>query len=483
MTVACYVRKSNDKENDSIENQIAIINNYINRQKDLKYAEIIQFRDIGASGLNLNRDAFQELLKEIRMRKIDVVIVKDLSRLGRNYLDICKLTDSIFPFMKVRLIAVSENYDSKHRTPNSMDLPTALRSVLNEYYVLEASKKVRNSCISRIRNGEFIGSVPYGYTLKDKFTPVIENEKAEIVREIFNLYLEKNTYIDVARALNKRKLLTNGNAKWTPECIRRILKDEQYTGKRIALKYRKDIKTGKRILNDRSEWYIDENIFPQIVSEELFDKVQKILPKSRTPVTTGNHIMANKLYCAECGRTLKRNKNFYCKINYKTGESPCFKGSLKADILYKAVLEKVKEFISADIPECKSDFSFSDIVKIESEITCLKEEKAKIFEQLFNNNITQSEFEKQNSGVSLMINDKQSELKLCRRTVAMNTKHGSESPLDILKRLYDSDKLTREHMLFVKRINVFNPENFEIIMQLESPLDVLCKNIDIYEEG
>lgn len=483
MTVACYVRKSNDKENDSIENQIAIINNYINRQKDLKYAEIIQFRDIGASGLNLNRDAFQELLKEIRMRKIDVVIVKDFSRLGRNYLDICKLTDSIFPFMKVRLIAVSENYDSKHRTPNSMDLPTALRSVLNEYYVLEASKKVRNSCISRIRNGEFIGSVPYGYTLKDKFTPVIEIEKAEIVREIFNLYLEKNTYIDVARALNKRKLLTNGNAKWTPECIRRILKDEQYTGKRIALKYRKDIKTGKKILNDRSEWYIDENIFPQIVSEELFDKVQKILPKSRTPVTTGNHIMANKLYCAECGRTLKRNKNFYCKINYKTGESPCFKGSLKSNILYKAVLEKVKEFISADIPECKSDFSFSDIVKIESEITCLKEEKAKIFEQLFSNSITQSEFEKQNSGVSLMINDKQSELKLCRRTVAMNTKHGSESPLDILKRLYASDELTKEHMKFVSRINVFDSEHFEIIMQLESPLDVLCKNIDIYEEG
>ena len=251
MTVACYVRKSNDKENYSIENQIAIINDYIGRQKDLKYAEIIQFCDINSSGINMNRDAFQELLKEIRMRKIDVVIVKDLSRLGRNYLDICKLTDSIFPFMKVRLIAVSENYDSKHRVPNSMDLPTALRSVLNEYYVLEASKKVRNSCVSRIKNGEFIGSLPYGYVLKDKFTPVVDKEKAEIVREIFNLYLKHKTYIAVARILNNRKILTNGNAKWTAEYVRRILKNEQYTGKRIALKYRKDLKTGKKILNDK----------------------------------------------------------------------------------------------------------------------------------------------------------------------------------------------------------------------------------------
>ena len=483
MTVACYVRKSNDKENDSIENQIAIINDYIGRQKDLKYAEIIQFCDINSSGINMNRDAFQELLKRVRMREIDVVIVKDLSRLGRNYLDICKLTDSIFPFMKVRLIAVSENYDSKHRVPNSMDLPTALRSVLNEYYVLEASKKVRNSCVSRIKNGEFIGSLPYGYVLKDKFTPVVDKEKAEIVREIFNLYLENKTYVAVARILNNRKILTNGNAKWTSEYVRRILKNEQYVGKRIALKYRKDLKTGKKILNDKSEWYIDKNIFPQIVSEELFNKVQKILPESKMPTASGSHIMANKLYCAECGRTLKRNKNFYCKINYKTGESPCFKGSLKANILYKAVLEKVKEFISADIPGFKSDFSFSDIVKIESEITCLKEEKAKIFEQFFSNSITQSEFEKQNSDISLMINNKQSDLKLCRRTVAMNTKYGSECPVDILKRLYASDELTREHMQFVKRINVFNPENFEIIMQSESPLDILCKNIDIYEEG
>lgn len=482
MTVACYVRKSNDKENDSIENQIAIINAYISRQKDLKYAEIIQFCDINSSGINMNRDAFQELLKRVRMREIDVVIVKDLSRLGRNYLDICKLTDSIFPFMKVRLIAVSENYDSKHRTPNSMDLPTALRSVLNEYYVLESSKKVRNSCISRIKNGEFIGSLPYGYVLKDKFTPVVDKEKAEIVREIFDLYLEKKTYIAVARILNNRKILTNGNAKWTSEYVRRILKNEQYTGKRIALKYRKDLKTGKKILNDKSEWYIDKNIFPQIVSEELFNKVQKMLPESKIPKTTGNHIMANKLYCAECGRTLKRNKNFYCKINYKTGENPCFKGSLKANILYKAVLEKVKEFISVDIPECKSDFSFSDIVKIESEITCLKEEKAKIFEQFFSNSITQSEFEKQNSDISLMINNKQSELKLCRRTVAMNTKYGSECPIDILKRLYASDELTKEHMKFVSRINVFDSEHFEIIMQSESPLAILCKNIDIYEE-
>ncbi|MDE6679347.1 MAG: recombinase family protein, partial [Ruminococcus sp.] len=290
MTVACYARKSNDLKNDSIENQLSIIRSYISCHQDLQNAEILQFSDNGASGLNMNRNAFQELLSKVRQREIDVVIVKDLSRLGRNYLDVCKLMDSIFPFMKVRLIAISEHYDSKYRKINSMDLSTAFQSVLNEYYVLESSKKVRNSCVSRIRKGEFIGSVPYGYVLKDKFTPVIDEEKAEIVRKIFSLYLEKKTYIAVVRTLNEHGILPYKGRKWTSEYIRRILKDEKYIGRRVALKYRKDLKIRKRILTDESEWYINENAFPPIISREMFEKVQEILPKSKIPKLSGSHI-------------------------------------------------------------------------------------------------------------------------------------------------------------------------------------------------
>ncbi|MDE5770297.1 MAG: recombinase family protein [Ruminococcus sp.] len=481
MTIACYARKSTDKENDSIENQISIIRNYISKQKDFQGAKIVQFTDSGASGIDMNRNAFQELLSKVKLREIDVVVVKDLSRLGRNYLDVCKLTDSIFPFMGVRLIAVSENYDSNYRVINSIDLPTAFQSVLNEYYVMELSKKVRNSCVLRIKNGEFIGSIPYGYILKDRFTPVIDTKKAKIVREIFSLYLEKKNCIDVVRILNKRGIKTNKNSKWTSVHVRKILKNEKYTGKRVALTHRKDLKTRKKILTDKNEWHIDEHAFPPIISHEIFEEVQKFMPKGEIHNVSEKHIMARKLYCAKCGKTLKRNVHFYCKSSYQTGEKPCFKGSLKRDFLYRAVLEKVKKYISADIPECKSNFSFSDIVKIESEITSLKEKKAEIFEQLFNGDIMQTEFEKQNWNISSQITAKQNELQLCRRALALNTKYGSECPLDTLKRLYVTDELTKEHMQFVKRINVFDSEHFEIIMQSDSPLSVLCKNMDIYD--
>ncbi|MCM1508108.1 MAG: recombinase family protein [Ruminococcus flavefaciens] len=484
MTIACYARKSNELKNDSIENQLSIIKDYISHHQDLQSAEILQFSDNGASGLDLNRDAFQELLAKIRQREIDVVIVKDLSRLGRNYLDVCKLTDSIFPFMKVRLIAISENYNSKYKKINSMDLSAAFKSVLNEYYALETSEKIRNSYRQRIKNGEFTGSIAYGYFLKDRYTAVIDEEKAEVVRKIFSLYLEKKRYIDVVKFLNENQILppSSRTSKWISGTVRGILKNEQYIGKRVSLTHYKDLKTKKKIPNDRSEWYVNENAFPPIISRETFEKVQEILPKSRKVNMSESHIMSRKIYCAVCGKSLYKNRNFYCRNSCRTGEKPCFQGSLKCEVLYKDVLEKVKEFISSDIPDGRLQFSFSDIAKIEAEITLLKEKKAEIFEQLFSENINQEEFEKQNSNVSSQIAEKQNELKICRKAVALNTKYGSERPLDTLKRLYASDELTREHMQFVKRINVFDSEHFEIIMQPDSPLAVLCKNMDIYEE-
>lgn len=209
MIIACYARKSNDKKNDSIENQLSIIRSYIEHQRELQGAEILQFSDDGFSGIDVNRDSFQELLSKVRQREIDVVIVKDLSRLGRNYLDVCKLTDSIFPFMGIRLIAVSENYDSKYQQRNTMDLSTAFKAVLNEYYVMESSEKIQRSCRIRIQKGEFVSPVPYGYFLSDRYTPSIDEEKAEIVREIFRLYLAGNSILHIARTLNQRGIPTS----------------------------------------------------------------------------------------------------------------------------------------------------------------------------------------------------------------------------------------------------------------------------------
>lgn len=483
MIIACYARKSNEKKNDSIENQLSIISRYISQQKDLQGAEILQFSDDGFSGIDINRDSFQELLSRVRQREIDVIVVKDLSRLGRNYLDVCKLTDSIFPFMGVRLIAVSENYDSKYQQRNTMDLPTAFKAVLNEYYVMESSEKIRKSCRMRIQNGAFIGDVSYGYFLSDKYTPVIDEEKAEIIREIFMLYLDGSTTRDIAKTLNKRGVPTAHGKKWTFGRIHAVLKNEQYIGKRVSLTRTMDVKRKCYVPNDESDWYVDETAFPPIIEYEVFTKVQERIRSYTKRDMTEHHIMARKLYCAGCGRTMQRGRNFYCKNGYVTGETACFTGVMKREVLYKAVLEEVKQYIGSEFPDGKSSFSFSDMVKIETAITDLKEKKAEVFERFFRGEITESEFREQNEAVSSEITANKDALSECRRIVALGTKYGSsERPIDTLKRLYDADELSKEHMQFVKRINVFDAEHFEILLQDSSPLEVLCRNMSIYEE-
>lgn len=482
MTIACYARKSNEKKNDSVENQLSIIRSYINRQKDLQDAEILQFSDDGFSGIDIHRDAFQELLTKVRKREIDVIVVTDLSRLGRNYLDVCKLTDSIFPFMGIRLIAVSENYDSKYRQRNTMDLPTAFKAVLNEYYVAEASEKVGKSCRMRIRNGEFISAVPYGYFLSDKYTPLINESKAEIVRSIFQMFLDGSSILTIAKLLNGQHIPTSSGVKWTYCIVRHILKNEQYIGKRVSLTHTKDVKTNRYIPNDEREWYVDEHAFPPIIEHEVFDKVQLLFPKSKPEDTRAKHIMARKIYCAGCGRTLHKQMHFYCKNSYITGGSPCFQGSLKRNVLYKAVLEKVKRCIRSGIPDETSSFSFSDIARIDAEIVKLKEKKAAIFDKLYAGAVTEQEFSAQNQAISEEIAACQEKLERCRKSVALYTKYTSERPIETLRRLYAADELTKEHMQFVKRINVFDADRFEILLQESSPLDVLCRNMNIYEE-
>lgn len=483
MIIACYARKSNEKKNDSIENQLSIIRSYISQQKELQNAEILQFSDEGFSGIDVDRDSFQELLSKVRQREIDVIIVKDLSRLGRNYLDVCKLTESIFPFMGIRLIAVSEHYDSKFQQRNTMDLPTTFKAVLNEYYVVESSEKIRKSFRMRIKNGEFVSSVPFGYFLSDKYTPLIDEKKAEVVREIFRLFLAGNSKLDIARTLNQRGIPTSCNAKWTSDAIRLILKNEKYIGKRVALTHTKDLKTKRYIPNDESEWYVNEQAFPPIIERKVFEQVQLLLPKHKCRDTGDKHIMARKLYCAGCGRTMRKEKHFYCRNAYITGEKACFKGSLKRDVLYKAVLEKVKLYIASELSNYKSGFSFSDIAKMEMDITELKEKKSEFFDRFFHNKLTEDEFKKQNEAISSEIAAKQDALDKCRKIVAMETRYGSsERPIDTLRRLYEADELTKEHMQFVKRINVFDSEHFEILLQDSSPLEVLCRNMSIYEE-
>ena len=486
MTIALYARKSHESSSESIKNQLSIMRRYIQNNADFKGANLLEFYDDGCSGIDMNRDSFQKLLTKVRMREIDVIIVKDLSRLGRNYLDVCKLTESIFPFMGVRLIAIADNYDSNNKEQNTIDLSTTFKAVLNEFYVTETSEKIRCTFNQMVRSGKYIGKLPYGYFLSDDKLPLIDEDRADIVRKIYRLYADDMSIYEIARTLNIQDIPSCHGKKWCDRAIRQVLANPAYIGIKICFVRTRDLKTHRLIINDKKDWYIRENAYPPIVDKELFEQVQQLMLSRRktAPASSSErHFTCGKLHCVKCGRVLHRTRNcFRCRNGAETGTEPCFKGALKAEMLYPVLLEKIKQYLGAELEKYKHSFSFSDMSAIEDNITALKEKKAELFTKFFDGEIAKDELDKSNADISSQITALEADLSDCRRVIALNTKYKSERPIDTLKRLYGGSELSKEHMQFVQRVDVFSADRFEIIMQPESPLAVLCKNMDIYEE-
>jgi DNA invertase Pin-like site-specific DNA recombinase len=484
VTIAYYARKSNDRKNESVENQFSIIDSYTRRQKDLKNASIVRFFDDGETGMNTEREDFENLLTKVRSREIDVLAVKDLSRLGRNYLDVIRLVESIFPFMGVRVIAVSDNYDSLRRNPSEpLNLPVAIKAVLNEFYVAENAEKVKKSLHYRIRNGKIYGELSYGYVYGEDRKPRIDPEKAAVIREIFQLCLDGWTNVDIAKKLNSRGVFMLRGSKWTQQQVHRVLTNENYTGVRNSLKSFRDLKTKKWIYRKPSEIFTNENALPPIVSAGIFQKVQKLFPKKTREQNPENHIMARKLFCGHCGKTLGRPRNFYCRSPNTTGEKRCFEGGLKPETLYPAVVGKVQAKVRAEFPDLPPRFTVQTGAKLQEELDLLFEKRGGVFTLFLENEISENEFVKRKTALNRKIGALKNELSLQRTSAAFYTRTlGGDRPVDALSRLLSGDVLTREHMKFVKRIDVFSTENFEITLFDESVINVLNRNISIYEE-
>lgn len=269
---AAYLRLSkeefsNEKESNSITNQKLIIDNYLEKNKEYKLVDY--YIDDGYSGTNFNRPEFQRMLEDIKNKKIDVIIIKDLSRLGRNYIETGNFIEVIFPAMGVSVVSVDENCEIDSTDYYGDDyLP--LKNLFNDMYAKDISKKVRSSLIVKKYNGEFTGKLaPYGYIKdpKDKHKFLIDKNVSHIIRKIFDMILDGKSRRQVADFLNNNDILTpseylNINAnedisvmkKWNSEMVNTILKNENYTGtlfqgKRRKLNYRvnKQLRLDKKI--------------------------------------------------------------------------------------------------------------------------------------------------------------------------------------------------------------------------------------------
>ena len=332
---AIYARISRDKKekpSDSIENQIALCESFIQKSEDFSLAGI--YKDIAKTGTDFERLDFENLMEEVRMGKVNCIVVKDLSRFGRNYTELGNFIEKIFPFLGVRFIAVNDNLDTFHMEDPNKSLEVILKNIVNETYAKDISKKISTSHQIRIKQGGFIcGAAPYGYTARKDEDGVrrlyVDENTASVVKEIFDAYLKGFSTPDISKLLLEKKVYIAtdyrkfGKAKadeneliraWMPTTILQVLKNRVYTGTLIQGRNQKHLFEGKkRERLDEEHWTITEDAHEAIISLDTFEKVQeKISSKSNSIKNSRKEnknakddtVFRGKLYCGICKRKM-----------------------------------------------------------------------------------------------------------------------------------------------------------------------------------
>ena len=415
---ALYCRLSVDDGNSggsvSIETQKILLEQYC---KDHKITDYKFYCDDGCSGTNFDRPSFKKMLSDIDEGKINLVIVKDLSRFGRNYVEagmyVQRFTDS-----NIRFIAADDNYDS---LVNSDDLLFPIKNVVNEMYARDVSKKTKAAKKAKARDGQFIGSkAPFGYKIdpNDRHHLIVDEPAAQVVKRIFRLASEGVGYNKMAKIFREEKVLTpiayfnlnnpdyfksdywRKEFDWHVTSIRAILNNEVYLGKLVYGKQRnKSMKSKEKVRNPKEDWIVVENCHEPIITQELWDTVHKILNAKHRPAKAGEvQMFAGLLYCSDCGHCLtysqKQRKDgsyhgAYSCWMYKThGKEYCASHYITFDTIYELVLIDIQRNLfqyRKNTDKFKSILSRkyqSDSQKQAEQITLEYEQKQKRCEEL-----------------------------------------------------------------------------------------------------
>ena len=384
---ALYERLSKDDdlqgESNSISNQKEFLSSYA---REHGYINLKHYTDDGHSGRNFNRPAIKELIKDVEDGKVGTVIVKDMSRFGRNYLQVGFYTEILFAKKQVRFIAVTNNVDSDSENPNQNDFAPFL-NIMNEWYAKDASNKIKAVFLSRMNDGKRCsGSIPYGYNRlpDDKQTLVVDPVASKVVKEIFELAAEGKGRMDIARILTAKKVLIPSaytlkyhpeqcnhksmpdSCNWSNTTVGGILDRQEYLGHTVLRKsVATNFKTGERRNATDDERLIFKNTHEPIISQELWDKAHKLLirrPKKHRE-NQKQSIFSGFLFCAECGSRMSSQS-----LHYKNGEqyfayrcsrygsvkTPCTSHYIRESVVNQLVLNTVKRIMRRVIEDEKA---------------------------------------------------------------------------------------------------------------------------------
>ncbi|MCL2578259.1 MAG: recombinase family protein [Defluviitaleaceae bacterium] len=375
-----YARASkDDSDSSTIKNQLEIIRNFAEKSPDIRI--VSNKEDNGYSGVDFLRPSFNEMMKDIEAGKINCVIVKDFSRLGRNYIEVGELMDEIFPRLNVRLISINDHYDSLNPRTDADEIIIPFKHLVDEHYLRENSKKIRVSLNAKRKNGEFVAAfAAYGYKrdANDKSLLVIDEHAAEVVRNIFQMKIEGMSQQKIAEYLNeigepspaeykktytKYKVIFQKNARslWSAVAIGRILQNPVYVGTLIQGKQTTpNYKVRNRINKPQEEWDITTDAHESAVNQHEFAIVNALLNQdTRTsPNKRTLYPLSGLVYCADCGNNMIRTKSdkiFYYICASSRGKNKCCTSHcIQHKKLEQAVMEAVTHQINLALDVEKS---------------------------------------------------------------------------------------------------------------------------------
>ena len=507
---ALYCRLSRDDElqgdSNSIKNQKTILQKYAD---DNGFVNTEFFVDDGYSGTNFDRPDWQRLLSQVEEGNISTVIVKDMSRLGRDYLKVGYYTEVLFPGSDIRFIAINNNVDSANQQDSDF---TPFLNIINEWYAKDTSKKIRSVFKSKGQSGKpLCTNPPFGYIKdpEDKTHWIVDEEAAKVVKEAFCLCMQGYGPTQIAKEFSKRCIMNptaHAKAKginipdnrghdddyiWRGSTIVHMLSRQEYLGHTVNFKtYRKSYKQKKQIKNDPSEWMIFENTHEAIIEDPVFEVVQKIRDGRRRLTPMGEMpILSGMLFCADCGNKLyqvrhrgwEHDKEHFVCATYRKIKGGCSSHQIRNVVVEELLLDGIRrvtafardhenEFVELVTKKTRTELDKSmrdgkrELEQSQARISKLDEIIQRLYEDNIEGKISDERFAKMTANYEaeqLTLESRAMELK-STMTSEKESALGVDHFLNLTRKYTDIKALTAEIIReFVEKIYVYNAERID----------------------
>lgn len=532
--VAIYLRLSKEdddlscssgakSESNSISNQRKLIYDFMKSHPELELYD--EYKDDGKSGSNFDRAEFQRMMKDIEAGKVNCVVVKDQSRFGRDYIDVGKYKEKIFPKLGVRFITINEGYDSLSAT-SSDDLAFTINSFVYDFYIRDISTKIRTNLTAKKQNGEYAGAfVAYGYVKdsNDKSKLVVDQFAADVVRDIFRWKIEGLSPQNIAVRLNelgipspaeykklsgsnyKTSFQTSSKAVWSHVSVRRILKNEIYLGVMIQGKRTTpNYKTKTVVTKAESEWLRVEGTHEAIISVRDFELVQELL-RDDTHCRAGDvtvPVYAGRIYCGDCGAAAVRKTVSYAGRRYvyyvcnanKHDKTVCSRHSIREDILGQVIYQTVRHQIDLLLDVDKALRQFENLswekhklkqldasIEIQEEVVRKNNTlRLGIYEDLRAGLLDRSEYESLKKELAERIDEATAAIEKLNKEKReiLDGVSKQQSWVEQFRQYENVTELTRPMVIhLIERINIFEDSNIEIVFRHRNQIEEILQFI------